>query len=1089
MQANTLAKLQSPVVDNVVFRKRLFHALEQARKKKAIWITGQPGSGKTTLIASYLSARKLPHAWYHIDSSDMDLATFFYYLKLLVQMNNGGKSSRLSAFAPEYLPNISAYAQRYFENLYAMLPKGFVLVFDNYHEVDSNPLFHSIMQEALMKAPDHGNIIVISRTEPPDTFSRIRANSMMDIIGNEQIRFTPEETGELIRLRSGESYTHETVKKLHDLTDGWAAGVILMLERDKEKLDVASQKEFKDNQDIFDYFTAEIFDRLAPDMQNFLLKTCLFPSMTADMANRMTMSNDAERLLNMLVRSQYFTIKHQDNRYSYHDLFRVFLLTRVQASFSEAKLNQIYKRAAVILKANDNIEDAMVLFQKAGDWENTRQIIKANARNLINQGRNMVLETWIKKLPEEELNNDPWLLYWFGEAQAVFSPVQGRSFFEKSFNRFLSKGLDAGGLYPVRKKLSNGVYLAWCGIIETFIYEYGNFALINKWVVEMEKIIRAHHKFPSRDLEERILSLLVFAVTHYNPFHPKIKFWADRTLQLLKQSRDPDQFISYSFSIVHYYAWIGDVCKMQTLVALMQKIPQSSSIKNQLLQMMYRAGYARQIVSREECLRTVSEGMEMAHKYGVRFLDNMILSQAVYLLFAVNDLKGVENFLQKMGPTVNESNALQVSQYTVLSGWLDHLQGNTSLALDKIERSLALSIKAHIPFAQSISRLALAQILYDRGDYKKAEKHYKLGFRIAKGMRSKSLEFTSYWIQAYRHLAEDNTNNTVTENTGLKMLKKCMVLGKKNGMVNVYFAWGQKMASVCLKALENDIEVPYVQHLIHKLDLFPDTPPYSCRNWPWMLKVYTLGNLKILRDNAPLELPKKARLKPVELLQFLIVYHGKAVELDHISGVLWPDAPGDYAHQTLDTTIHRLRKLLGSSDAIIAEAGRLMLNPKTCWVDVQAVDVLCTRLEALLHGGAASMKQAARDRKIRELGRQIFHLYKEDFFAHGPLPSWALNFRDSLHDRFIRFIEMFGSYYEENSDTAQAVRIYRKGLEIDNQAELFYQRLMLLYQSHGRTAEAVAVYQHCSTVLSRTLGIEPSGKTKEIYHGIVKSTT
>ncbi len=1078
MQTNSFAKLQSPVVNDVVFRNRLFQILEGARKKKCIWITGLPGSGKTTLVASYISASKLPHAWYHIDSSDMDLATFFYYLKILVQMNNGRKSSRLSVLAPEYLPNISVYAQRYFENLYAMLPKGFVLVFDNYHEVNSNPLFHTIMHEALLKAPDHSNIIMISRTEPPDTFSRIRANSMMEIIGNEQIRFTPEETGELIKLRSGESYTHETVKKLYDWTGGWAAGVILMLERDKEKLDVASQVEFKDNQDIFDYFSAEIFDRLAPDMQNFLLKTCLFPSMTAEMANRMTMSNDAERLLNGLVRSQYFTVKHQDNRYSYHDLFRVFLLTRVQANFSETKLKQIYKQAAVILKANDKIEDAMALFQKAGDWENTKKIIKANARDLIYQGRNRVLETWIEKLPVEELNQDPWLLYWLGEARSVFSPVQGRVYFEKAFKLFINNKAD-----------NPGKYLAWCGIIETFIYEYGNFAIINKWVVEMEKIMQSHHKFPSRDLEERILSLLVFALTHYNPYHTKIKFWADRTLQLLKHIKDPDQFVYYSFSITHYYAWIGDISKYQVLVELMHKIPQALSIKNQLLQKMYSAGYARQIISKEECLRLVSEGMEMAHNYGVRFLDHMILSQAVYLLFAVNDLKSAENFLQKMGPTVNQSNALQVSQYNVLSGWLDHLHGDTSLALKKIERSLILSVQAHIPFAQGLCRLALAQILYEQGEYKKAEEHYTCGFRIAKGMKSKALEYTSYYIKAYWYFDERHTSIRETENKGLKMLKKCMVLGKKYGMVNVYFAWGHKMAYLCLKALENNIEVKYVQHLIRKLELFPDPPPYTCESWPWAFKISTLGSFKILHDDAPIELSRKAQVKPIELLQFLIVHHERAVELDYIGGILWPDAQGDYAHQTLDTTIHRLRKLLGSSDAIIAEAGRLMLNPKTCWVDVQAVDVLFTRLEALLHGGETSAKQVERDRKIRELGRQIFHLYKEDFFAHGPLPSWALNFRDSLHDRFLRFIEMLGSYYEENSDTAQAVRIYRKGLEIDNQAELFYQRLMLIYVSQGRTAEAVAVYKRCSAVLSRMLGIEPSGKTREIYHALIKSRT
>ena len=307
------------------------------------------------------------------------------------------------------------------------------------------------------------------------------------------------------------------------------------------------------------------------------------------------------------------------------------------------------------------------------------------------------------------------------------------------------------------------------------------------------------------------------------------------------------------------------------------------------------------------------------------------------------------------------------------------------------------------------------------------------------------------------------------------------------------------MAYLSLKALENNIEVHYVRHLIHKLELFPGTPPYACENWPWVFKIYTLGSFKILHEDAPIEVSKKAQHKPIELLQFLIVNHDKAVELDHISGMLWPDAQGDYAHQTLDTTIHRLRKLLGSNDAVIAEGGRLMLNPKTCWVDVQAFDSLFDSIEDLLEkknwiphqvrndGKKQVIRQDEKDDQVKELGRRILNLYKGDFFAQGSLPSWAISFRDSLHDRFTHVIEMLGDYYERSGDTVQAVRIYRKGLEIDNQAELFYQRLMLLYQSHGRTAEAVALYKHCEVILSRTLGIEPSDKTREIYQGIIKS--
>ncbi len=1084
MQNNVLAKLQRPDTDNVVLRQRLFRTLDHARKKKSIWITGLPGAGKTTLVASYIASNKIPHAWYHIDSADSDPATFFHYLKYLVKGNDGAKNLKLPALTPEYLPNISVFTQRYFENLYAMLPRGFVLVFDNYHEINQSPLFHTIMSEALMRVPERGTVILISRSEPHPVYTRLRANSLMEVIDRDSIKFTPEETRELIRMRSGNVQDRQLMERLYQWTDGWAAGIMLMLTKDSQGLKTEAHSGSKDYQAIFDYFSSEIFQRLGPDIQDFLLKTCFFRSMTVEMAKRITGDSNSERILNGLVKDQYFTVRRQDNTYTYHDLFREFLVIRAREKYSEAELQHIYQQSGLILKENGRFEDAVELLKKSENVNDIRAIIQEQAHTLITQGRNKILELWIMSLPEVMIHQDPWLLYWSGEARAVFNPVEARTYFERSFKKFLH---DTPHLSRTNRKkyfLSAGVYLSWIGIIETFIYEYGNFALIDKWVMEMIKIIQVHHEFPSRDLEERTMSLMVFALTHYNPYHAKLKFWADRSLRLLKHIKNSDQFVNYSFSIVHYYAWIGDVSHYQTLIEFMQTIPQSLSIKNQLLQKMYHAGYARQIVSKEECLRVVSEGMEMAHTYGVRFLDNMIISQAVYLLFAINDLRGVEKYLQQMEAVLNQSNALQVSQFSLLSGWLDYLQGNTSLALEKIERSLALSIKAHIPFAQGLCRLALAQILYDQGDDKEAKKQYNCGFKIAKGMKSKSLEFTSYYIQAYWLLDEKHTNDRETENKGLKMLKKCLVLGKKYGMVNVYFAWGQKMTSLCLKALENNIEVNYVQHLIQKLELFPDTPPYPCENWPWTFRIHTLGNFKIFHDDVPTEFSKKLQLKPIELLQFLIVNHERAVELDHISGMLWSDAEGDYAHQTLDTTIHRLRKLLGSNDAVIVEAGRLMLNPALCWVDVQAFAALFDSMEKLLRGRDTTMTLSDRDNRVRGLAKRIFNLYKGDFFMQVFLPSWAISFRDRLHDRFMHFIDILGSYYEQSGDTVQAVRIYRKGLEIENQAELLYQRLMLLYQSLGRTAEAVSTYKQCQSALSGTLGIEPSEKTRALYTSI-----
>src|SRR5258707_14254910 len=76
-----LAKTSRPTLaTTTVARRRLFRLLDRARRKPVTWVWGPPGAGKTTLVASYLQARKVRTLWYQLDEGDADVATFFYYL-------------------------------------------------------------------------------------------------------------------------------------------------------------------------------------------------------------------------------------------------------------------------------------------------------------------------------------------------------------------------------------------------------------------------------------------------------------------------------------------------------------------------------------------------------------------------------------------------------------------------------------------------------------------------------------------------------------------------------------------------------------------------------------------------------------------------------------------------------------------------------------------------------------------------------------------------------------------------------------------------------------------------------------------------
>ena len=84
-RTSSIAKINRPASSGAFARTRLLAMLDDCRERPVVWISGPAGSGKTTLVASYLDERKLPCLWYQADESDGDIASFFYYLGMAAQ--------------------------------------------------------------------------------------------------------------------------------------------------------------------------------------------------------------------------------------------------------------------------------------------------------------------------------------------------------------------------------------------------------------------------------------------------------------------------------------------------------------------------------------------------------------------------------------------------------------------------------------------------------------------------------------------------------------------------------------------------------------------------------------------------------------------------------------------------------------------------------------------------------------------------------------------------------------------------------------------------------------------------------------------
>ncbi len=809
-------------------------------------------------------------AWLSLDEGDNDPARFLAYFVAALQTieANIGKGALSALHATQPQPPPAETLLTSLINEIAAIPDRIVLVLDDYHLIESQPI-HQALTFLLDHLPPQMHLVITTRSDPFLPLSRLRARNQMTDIRADDLRFSPQETATFFNQVMGLGLSGDDIATLENRTEGWVTGLQLTAIAIQSHLSMPGQADPSgfistfagDDRHIVDYLVDEVLSRQPEPVQDFLLQTSILERFSSPLCDAVLSrgaevqgskgefsrspllpctpaplhirpSASSQEILEYLERANLFIIPLDNRRqwYRYHHLFADLLRQRLRENESE-RIFELHRRASEWYECNGLINEAIEHTLAAEDFERAARLINKLAETMWAGGEHATLWRWLEALSDELVCSRPqlctfqaWMLYVNGKLQAAEQSLKAA---EQALDSMTGDVIEASADVPDRRHdLNVAKQRGMVAAIRAFMAS---------WQGDVPGIIQfsqqALEYFPEEDSTWRCSVAAVLGDAH---------FWrgdmvaANRAyseaMTVSKAAGDIFQIMIAGLRVAKVERLQGrlrrvtEICRYLSQFAKENGVSQTSTagwllaIWAEVLYEWNDLDQAKRFV--EKCVKLSEQVHDMA-ALGWGYL------ALVKILYGQDDLAGALGIIQKMEKTMG---GRAVTWYTNrMIAWKARIwiaQGNDDPsrleAATQLLQERGLNQGDEISYLREAEYMSLARLLIAQGKRQPRllEEATRLLERLHQTAEAGDQVGRVIEILVLCALVLQAQGNSVQAMTPLK---QALSLGEPEGYVRTFVDEGASMKALLRQAMSGGVAQNYVSKLLAAFDNLPFT--------------------------------------------------------------------------------------------------------------------------------------------------------------------------------------------------------------------------------------------------------------------------